>query len=92
MVTRRTSRRFGIRLTPHEFRHCAATSVAEWLPAVARIVRIILGHTTGATAERHYIHASGKIAAERYQKVVLTGRRAVSTAPTVQSSRRAAPT
>jgi integrase len=92
IVTRRTSKRFGIRLTPHEFRHCAATSIAEWLPAEARIVRIILGHTNGATAEGHYIHASGRSAAERYQKVVLTGRRAVSTAPTVQSSRRAGPT
>ena len=45
------------RLTPHDFRHCVATSIAQFDPEQIDIIRIILGHTTMATADKHYIHA-----------------------------------
>jgi len=70
MISRRTEERFGVRLTPHDFRHCAATSIAEDMSAEANIIRIILGHTTLATAERHYIHARRKSAARKYQELL----------------------
>ena len=55
MIARRTTEQFGIRLTPHRFRHCAATTIAENSPEELHIIRIILGHTTSATAEMSYI-------------------------------------
>ena len=55
MIAKRTIDYFGIRLTPHRFRHCAATTIAENNPKEFHIIRIILGHTTSATAENSYI-------------------------------------
>ena len=55
MIATRTSARFGVRLTPHKFRDCAATSIAENNPEDFHIIRIILGHACITTAERHYI-------------------------------------
>ena len=57
MIATRTSERFGVRLTPHKFRDCAATSIAEDTPEDFHIIRIILGHACITTAERHYIRA-----------------------------------
>ena len=75
MISRRTSARFGIRLTPHDFRHCAATSIAEHNPAEFHIIRVILGHTTIATAEQHYIHAKSLDAVRLVQRNVITKRK-----------------
>ncbi len=60
MIARRTNKHFGVRLTPHRFRHCAATSIAEHNPEDFHIIRVILGHTTGATAQKHYIEARNR--------------------------------
>jgi integrase len=70
MIAERMRERFGIEFRPHDFRRCAATTIAETNPEDYHIIRIILGHSTMATAERHYIHAKGREAVRRYQAVV----------------------
>ena len=70
MVAKRTLARFGQRLTPHEFRHCAATSIAEFNPEDFGIIRLILGHATTAMAEQYYIRAKGREAVRCYQAVI----------------------
>ncbi len=77
MVAKRTLARFGQRLTPHEFRHCAATSIAEFNPEDFGIIRLILGHTTAAMAEQYYIRAKGREAVRGYQAVVRGKRNAM---------------
>lgn len=67
MITRETLKRLGQRLTPHDFRHCVATTIAEAAPEEAQIIRIILGHSTSATADRYYIHAKSQEAALKFQ-------------------------
>lgn len=70
MISQRTTDRFRLTLTPHDFRRCAATTIAENNPADYRIIRIILGHTTIKMAEKHYIKAKSNQAARRYHTVV----------------------
>ena len=77
MISRRTLAQFGARLTPHSFRHAAATTIAQNRPEEALVIRLILGHSTTATAEQHYIHATRINAANRYQRIV-EGRRAAT--------------
>ncbi len=78
MITRRTQARFGVRLTPHEFRHCAATSIAEFNPEDSHIIRVILGHAGSEMAERYYIRAKGKEAVRTYHKVLTRKRKQLS--------------
>lgn len=59
MVGRRTTARLKQRLRPHDFRHCVATSIAQFDPEQFHIIRIVLGHATMATADKHYIRAKG---------------------------------
>jgi integrase/recombinase XerD len=47
----------GVSLTPHAFRHVAATSVAEYDPEHVGIIRDILGHATLDMAGRYYNRA-----------------------------------
>jgi integrase len=53
-IVRATERRFGKSINPHLFRDCAATAIALHDPAAVRIAAAVLGHSTLATAERHY--------------------------------------
>jgi integrase len=78
MVSRRTTERFNQRLTPHAFRHCVATSIAQFDPEQFHIIRIVLGHTTMATADKHYIHAKGIESARLVQAAVRTKRKELS--------------
>ena len=71
MISNRTTQHFGVRLTPHRFRHCAATSIAENNPEDFHIIRIILGHTTGATAQKHYIEARNRQAFRKAQDNII---------------------
>ena len=70
-----TLERFGTRLTPHGFRHCAATTIAQNNPEEFHIIRIILGHTTIVTAEESYIHAKAMEATRMVQAAILKTRR-----------------
>ena len=65
-VTKVTLRELGKPISPHLFRHCAATSIAEASPELARIIRPLLAHTTAATGERYYNRASVLRASQRH--------------------------
>ena len=49
-----TRRIFGTPVSPHRFRHAAATTIATDDPAHTMIIRSLLAHTTHGTAERFY--------------------------------------
>lgn len=57
----------GKPLSPHLFRHCAATTVAVLAPEEVEIIASILGHTTLVTAQKHYNQANTLQAARVYQ-------------------------
>jgi site-specific recombinase XerD len=65
-ITKVTRRELGKPISPHLFRHCTATSIAEASPELARIIRLILAHTTTATSERYYNRASVLRASQRH--------------------------
>lgn len=60
----------GVRVSPHLFRDAAATTLARSSPDAARLIRTVLGHTSGGTAGRHYIHASSIEAGRNYADVI----------------------
>ena len=66
-ICKRTRERFGHTINPHLFRDAAATSIAIEDPVHVRMIARILGHTSMATAERHYNQATSVEAARRYQ-------------------------
>lgn len=65
-----TERLLGYALTPHAFRHTAATSIAIDHPELLRTTPAVLHHKSGATAERYYTMASSTTASRRYQSVI----------------------
>ena len=67
---RRTGAAFGFPVSPHLFRDSAATAIATDGPAHVRAIMPILGHSTLATAEQHYNHASSLDASRRHIKVI----------------------
>ena len=71
----RTMEQFDVRLTPHDFRHCAATTIAENNPEDFHIIRVILGHTKTATSEEYYVHAKRNESARLLQGTVSKMRR-----------------
>lgn len=62
----RTELLVGERLTPHRFRDCAATFIAEELPEQVRMITALLGHATLRTSEMHYNQAGMLSAHRRY--------------------------
>lgn len=77
MITHRVQERFQLRLTPHDFRRCAATSIAEYAPEEYHIIRAILGHSTSATADKYYIKAKGIDASRKVQGAIIKRRNAL---------------
>jgi integrase/recombinase XerD len=65
-----TRRILGRELTPHLFRHAAATSTAISAPAEARLIRGLLGHKTLAMADRIYNKAGALDAGRRYHALL----------------------
>ena len=72
-----TQRLFGEPISPHLFRHCAATSIAVEDPEHVRIVKAILGHASFHTSERYYIKAHGVAAGRRHQRSLADLRRSL---------------
>lgn len=62
-----TERLVGVRLSPHLFRDCAATTIATEDPEHVMTIAPILGHSSPKTAERHYNQARSLEASRRYQ-------------------------
>ena len=52
-----TERLLGVKINPHSFRACAATSLADRSSTDARLAAPLLGHRYFSTTERHYIRA-----------------------------------
>lgn len=67
LITTITEEQFGTRLTVHDFRRVAATSIAEYTPAHAGIIRDVLGHSTMDMADRHYNQARSLKALDAHQ-------------------------
>jgi integrase/recombinase XerD len=61
-------------LSPHLFRHSAATSIAIKDPGHVGIVKDVLGHTSWRTGEQHYNLAAALPAVRRFQDAVLATR------------------
>ncbi len=80
MITARILHRFKLRFLPHDFRRCAATTIAQNNPEEYMIIRVILGHATIAIAEQYYIHAKGIEAARLFQAAMIDKRKALDEA------------
>lgn len=61
---------FGRRITTHEFRHAAASSIAKEDPAHVGIVTTIVGHADYRTTESYYIFAEEHAAFRRLDAVI----------------------
>ena len=65
-VVGHTRTRFGFAINPHLFRDCAATSIAIEDPDNVAMIMAILGHSSLAISERHYIAANSMQAMRTY--------------------------
>jgi site-specific recombinase XerD len=75
-IKNRTQKAFGVSLSPHLFRDCAATSVAIEDPHHVRIAMNILGHHSLATTQRYYDQSQMLAAGRHYQSALIDLRRA----------------
>lgn len=66
-----TKQYLGIRLSPHDCRHCLTTSAVYDSPEAAFEVPLTLGHSA-ATSLKHYNRANGIVATERHGARVMT--------------------
>jgi integrase/recombinase XerC len=69
-VTETTERLLGRPINPHLLRDCAATTIAELAPEHIGIISRILGHSSLATAERHYNQAGMISAGKRHHQAL----------------------
>lgn len=65
-----TLQRLGTAISPHRFRDCAASTLANRAPKQVRLAAALLGHTNLATTEQYYIQADNLEAGRQYQDVV----------------------
>jgi integrase len=61
-VAWRTFKAFGFSVSPHRFRHAAATFWSERDPANVLVAKDLLGHASLKTTEKHYIMSRSRIA------------------------------
>lgn len=72
-----TERYLGVALRTHAFRHIAATTIAEFDPEHAGIIRDVLGHATLAMSQKHYNRATGISSCNGLQSIVEDIRKSV---------------
>lgn len=65
-----TKKLIGVRINPHLFRDCAATTIATDDPKHVMTIASILGHSTLKTAEKHYNQVRSLEAGRRYQESI----------------------
>lgn len=84
-IKNRTQERFGRPMTPHHFRHAAATTIAVNSPEDAGDIAAVLGHSRRKTSDDHYNLATSLEAAERCQASLSKRRRhlGVRNAPSI---------
>lgn len=82
-----TKERFGQAMTPHHFRHAAATTIAVSSPEDVGQITAILGHSRSKTADDHYNLATSLEAGERCQSAITKRRRhlGVRKAPPIEN-------
>ncbi len=70
IVCRRTKAAFGFALSPHLFRHCAATTIAREAPELLPIASGVLAHARLDTTSNYYTPASTVLAARQHADVL----------------------
>lgn len=70
IVSRHTSDRLGMRLTPHDARDAAATTWALADPSKIGTATDLLSHADGRTMQKHYNRAKGVEASRAYTEIV----------------------
>ena len=69
-ITKRTKESLGFPVNPHEFRHCAVTTIAEKDPESILMATKLLGHSDPRMTEEHYNRSLGLKASVAYQKQI----------------------
>ena len=69
-VGKRTRKAFGFAVNLHRFRHAAASFWSIHDPVNVRGVKDLLGHTTFATTEQHYIMAQSRLAGQALAQAI----------------------
>ena len=78
-ITKVTRKLVGVPISPHRFRHCAATTIAMDDPEHAMIIRSLLSHMRIETAERYYNLASIAEAGRRHAATIAELRESLTT-------------
>jgi len=69
-VTKRTKKAFGFSVNVHRFRHAAASLWSIYDPVNVRGAKDLLGQTTFATTEKHYITTQSRVAGRALAQVI----------------------
>jgi integrase len=75
VVTRHTTGRLGMRVTPHDARDAAATFWAIMAPQQIGVARDLLGHARLSTTNKYYNRAKGIEASRRQARLIAKMRR-----------------
>jgi integrase len=75
VLTRNTTKRLGIRISPHDARDAAATTWAIAAPEQIRVARDLLAHSDLRTTIKHYNRAKGIEASRAHNKLIAQLRR-----------------
>lgn len=78
-ISKSTRTLAGAAISPHLFRHCAATTIAMDDPEHAMIIRAVLGHSRIDTAEQYYNRASIAEAGRRHAATIAELRESLTT-------------
>ncbi len=76
-ITKRTGKAFGRPISPHFFRDCAATTLAQDSPENVRLATPMLGHTHPKMTEKHYNQACQLQAGRKHIDVMAKMRRSL---------------
>jgi integrase/recombinase XerD len=74
-VTNFTRKMFGTAISPHRFRHTAATSVVIAAPERVEAARALLSHRDSAMTENHYIIAASVAVSRQHSALIAKLRR-----------------
>ena len=77
-IMKRTTIAFGVGISPHLFRDCAATTLATYCPEQVLVGAGLLGHSDLRAIHNHYIHAQTMKAGKAHQNTIASLRRATS--------------
>ena len=69
-IMKRTTIAFGVGISPHLFRDCAATTLATYCPEQVLVGAGLLGHSDLRAIYNHYIHAQTMKAGKAHQNTI----------------------